>query len=272
MKHNKKRNTAFIYEALTKELTKAILDKNLERKNKVIVILKEFFTKDYVLAQELEFYNVLLGTNNIHPKVAERLLSETKEAYVRLDENVVFDAQSRVIAAINKVLGQRLWSNFVPNFKSLASVNAIFNLDTSVKKRVLFEQDIVDRMSAKQKLIQSNDMKPLDSLTYSSFIKKFNGKFGNLLQEQKELLNHFITSFADDGFELRLYLNEEISRLKSLLSEAAEAELEPFISQKVNGVVKYLDDFRKHEFTESDLNKILKTQELVQELATNDYN
>ena len=30
MKHNKKRNTAFIYETLTRELTKAIVDKNAE--------------------------------------------------------------------------------------------------------------------------------------------------------------------------------------------------------------------------------------------------
>jgi len=272
MKHNKKRNTAFIYEALVKELTKAIVDKDAKRKNKVIVILKEFFVNGRPLAQELEFYSTLLDTRNVQISVAERLLSETKEAYKRLDENTLFGEQSSLIAAINKGLGSGVWSNFIPNFKSLASINSIFNSNTSVKKRVLFEQDIVDRMSAKQEIMKSNDMKPLDSLTYSSFIKKFNGKFGGLLQEQKELLNHFIASFADDGFELRLYLNEEISRLKSLLNEAVEAGLEPLISQKVDGVVKYLDDFRKHELTEGDLSKILKTQELAQELSAHDHN
>jgi len=34
--------------------------------------------------------------------------------------------------------------------------------------------------------------------------------------------------------------------------------------------VNYLEGFRKREFTEKDLNKILKTQELVCELTAND--
>jgi len=34
MKHNKKRNTAFLYESLIKELTKAIVRKQTDPKNK----------------------------------------------------------------------------------------------------------------------------------------------------------------------------------------------------------------------------------------------
>jgi len=55
-----------------------------------------------------------------------------------------------------------------------------------------------------------------------------------------------------------------------LLNEAAEAELEPLISQKVQGVVEYLEGFRKREFTDEDVSKVLKTQELVQELSAHD--
>ena len=70
MKHNKKRNTAFIYETLTRELTKVIIEKDTERKNKIIVILKEFFRKGAPLAQELHLYNTLLSTHNVQQKVA----------------------------------------------------------------------------------------------------------------------------------------------------------------------------------------------------------
>jgi len=270
MKHNKKRNTAFIYETLVRELTKAIVSKDNDRKQKTVAILKEYFAPNTVLAQELELYRTLLETTNIHSKIAERLLCETKEAHQRLNENTIFDAQSRVIAAINKGLGKESWATFIPNFKSLASISGIFNLKTSVKTRVLFEQAIVDRMSDERHLGVPSKLQPLDNLTYSSFIKKFNHKFAPLLHEQKEFLNRYITSFADDGFELRLYLNEEISRLKGLLNEAAVAELEPLISQKVTGVVEYLENFRKRESTDGDLGKILKTQELVRELTGHD--
>jgi len=270
MRHNKKRNTAFIYETLSRELTKAIVDKDSSRKATVLTIIKEGFGGNSILAEELSLYKHLLETRNIHENLAERIMQETKSAYSKLDSTEIFDAQSRMIAAINKQLGQDVWSNFVPNFKSLASVNAIFNTKTPMKSKVLFEQAIVDAMSAEETLTESDKMESLDNLTYNSFIKKFNEKYTTLLKEQKDLLNQYITSFADDGFELRIYLNEELERLKSLISDASQNTIEPLISQKLNEVSEYLEEFRKREFTDNDLNKVLKTQELVQELTQND--
>jgi len=267
MKHNKKRNTAFIYETLTRELTKAIVDKNAERKSTVLSIIKEGFSGESVLINELELYKTLLETRNIKANIAERMLQETKFAYSKINSSEVFDAQSRMIAAINKELGKDVWSNFVPNFKSLASVNAIFNTKTPVRSKVLFEQAIVDAMSAETTLSESNKLESIDNLTYNSFIKKFNSKYTNLIKEQKDLLNQYITSFADDGFELRVYLNEELGRLKSLVKATSENTSEPLIAQKLNEVSEYLEEFRKRDFTDGDLNKILKTQELVQELT-----
>ena len=267
MKHNKKRNTAFIYEILTRELTKMIVAKDELRKSKIVSILKEYFGSHNILALELELYNALLETTNIQEKLAERILQETKTAQSSLDEEQIFTAQSQIIGDINKNLGKEVWNNFVPNFKSLASVSAIFNSKLNIKKKVLFEQSLVDKMSGSKISQPLDNMKSVDSLAYSSFIKKFNDKYGFLIQEQKDLLNRYITSFADDGFELRLYLNEELSRLKKLLQDAADKDLQPLLVQRVSSVVDYLDEFRRREFSDDDLNKILKTQELVQELA-----
>lgn len=270
MRHNKKRNTAFIYEAVVKELTKAVLNKDIPKKNALTVVLKEHFAKGSPLACELELYKVLLETRNIKSPVAERILQETKIAHTRLNPKTIFDAQSKIIAAINKNLGQQMWSNFVPNFKTLASIKSIFNTKAPIKQKVLFEQAIVDRMSQKVEFGRNN-LKSVDNLTYRSFIKKFNNKYGGLLEEQKDFLNKYITSFADEGFELRVYLNEEITRLKSLISEIVDSDtVDTLIRQKSKEVVQYLEEFRKREFASEDLTKILKTQELVRELATHD--
>jgi hypothetical protein len=270
MKHNKKRNTAFIYETLARELTKSIIDKDNSRKAAIVRIIKEHFGSESILLEELGLYRTLLETRNIQEKIAERMLQETKQAYTRLSGQEVFNAQSSAIADINKQLGQGVWANFVPNFKSLASVNAIFNTKTSVKSKVLFEQAIVEAMSAKVPLAEANNMESLDNLTYSSFVQKFNEKYTGLLIEQKDLLNQYITSFADEGFELRIYLNEELQRLKDLVKNATEATEEPLMVQKLAEVSEYLNGFRKRNFADGDLNKILKTQELVRELSTND--
>jgi len=272
MKHNKKRNTGFIYESLAKELTKAIVDKDLARKEKIVSILKEYFDSNLLLSRELQLYNVLLETKNIRLSLAERLLQETKVAHKKLDGKKIFDTQSRIIGTINKLLGKEVWSNFVPNFKSMASVNSIFNSKTSVKQRVLFEQAAVDRM-VEQPEKNGEVLESIDNIVYRSFIQKFNDKYSNLLQEQKEFLNKFITSFADDGFELRIYLNEEIERLKNSIDDIVnKEETVPLIEEKAQEVIKYLDGFRRREFIQEDLEKILKTQELVQELRINDQN
>jgi len=270
MKHNKKRNTAFIYEALSRELTKSIIDKDEARKSLIASIIKEHFQKNSALAEELSLYKTLLETENIHEAVAERMLQEVKKAHSQLDENVIFEAQSKIISVINKKLGPEVWANFLPNFKSLASVSAIFNSKTTVKKKVLFEQALVNKMSALTESANHTELRTVDNLTYRTFIKNFNNKYENLLQEQKDLLNRYITSFADDGFELRLYLNEELSRLKTILKDAAEINIEPVITEKINEVSNYLEEFRKRDFTDIDLKKVLKTQELVRELAAHD--
>ena len=270
MKHNKKRNTAFIYEILSRELTKAIVESDSDKKSMIVEIVREHFANDSKLIQELRLYKNLLETSNIQQHIAEKILQETKNVYSQLNEKEIFDAQSRLIAVINKNIGQEVWSNFVPNFKSLASINAIFNTKTAVKKRVLFEQATIQNMSRPQGTQQKNQLEALDSLTYRSFIQKYNNKYTDLLQEQKELLNRYITGFADNGFELKVYLNEELTRLKEAVENKKTNVSESLISQKLVEVGNYLEEFRKREFTDRDLNKILKTQQLVQELSSND--
>ena len=53
-KHNKKKNSAFLYETLILELTKAILKKDLELKNKITKLIKESFRYDTIVDLKLE--------------------------------------------------------------------------------------------------------------------------------------------------------------------------------------------------------------------------
>lgn len=272
MKHNKKRNTAFIYEALIKEVTKSIIEKDATRKNCIIAILKENFGKGTTLGKELELYKALSETKNTQLIIAEKILHETKIMYARLDTQKLFEAQSDLIAKINKRLGGVVWSNFVANYKALASINAIFSSKTPVKTRVLFEQALVDAMVAPT-IPEGSSMKPLDNLTYRSFIKKFNDRYSDLLEEQRNLLNNYVASFADDGFELRVYLNEELRRLKKVLGDVTNSSTtEELIKNKTTEVLNYLEEFKTREMVQKDFQKILTVQALVQEFQDNDQN
>ena len=48
LKHNKKRNTAFLYESHVKELTRAVVKKDTERKNVLVSMIREHFSKGTV--------------------------------------------------------------------------------------------------------------------------------------------------------------------------------------------------------------------------------
>ena len=76
IRHNKKRNTAFVYEALVKEVTVAIIKNDKERKSKVINILKKHFKDGSALAKQLECYRSLYETRSISERASEKIIQE----------------------------------------------------------------------------------------------------------------------------------------------------------------------------------------------------
>ena len=71
---------------------------------------------------------------------------------------------------------------------------------------------------------QKPAMKPIDKLTFRTFINKFNSTYESLQEEQRNLLLQYIYSFSDDGMGLKIFLNEEIGRIKTVLKESLEME------------------------------------------------
>ena len=126
-KHNKKRNTAFLYEALARELTISILESNHERQKKATSILKEFFKKGEMLSDELGLYQNLTDVDSLSAHAADKLIQETRFLHSRLDKKQIFNEQTRLISKINKELSKDVFSYFVPNYKSLATIYQIFN-------------------------------------------------------------------------------------------------------------------------------------------------
>jgi hypothetical protein len=118
LKHNKKRNTAFLYEALVKELTKSIVHGNKELKEELMLTMKEYFAPGKPLRNELDLIKALSETKHLDLFTAERLLNETKAEYSKLNKKQIFNEQSAMISRINKVIGTDVFSNFVPNYNS----------------------------------------------------------------------------------------------------------------------------------------------------------
>jgi hypothetical protein len=267
-KHNKKRNTAFIYECLVVELTKAVLSNDKNSQSNIKSIIKEHFKKDSALLDDLRIYQAITDTKDVTQTTAEKILEEAKKQKSVINTKQLFNEQNKVINKINKSLPISFFSNFIPNYKDLASVSQIFNASVPIKSRVLLEQEIIRTMSKAQE--EKKEMLPIDSLTYKIFTQKFNEQYSDsLLEEQKTLLEKYISSFKDNGLELKIHLDQEIGRLKEEVQQCSSNKIiqeDEMLKEKLLQVSEILNGFASQAPDEEMLTKVISIQSLIKEI------
>ena len=270
MKHNKKRNTAFLYECLIRSLTRGVIRENKQLQDDVKSLLTEFFQKGKPLSDELEIYKSLLESSNLSDDYSRRLLVETKKDFNNLDRKQIFNEQTKLISLINKTFGSDVFGTFVPNYKDLATIGLFLQQgNLSAKKRIMLEDNCVRYLKRKENII--TEMKHIDNLEFTMFVKRFNETYEHsLLKEQKELLSNFITSFSDNGLGLKCYLNDEIGRLKEAIDgQITQGQNETLVENFIK-VKEKLNSYSQKPLTEAIVEEIFYIQDLLAEIRRNE--
>ena len=265
LNHNKKRNTAFLYESLIAELTKNSLKNNKESQEAIIKILKEYFGKTKILAKELKLYREISELDGYERNIVAKIVEEAKKRRESLDNKEIFNEQTKLINKINKVVGKDAYDNFVPNYKNLASIYQIFNDSTPIKAKVILENNLIEQMS-KAKMVIEESAPKVSKAVYKIFTKKFNEKYGQLLENQKILLKLYIESVQDQGLELQSYINEEIGSIRETIESYSETEECKNLQESIKKVKEQLDSFKGQYISEDLIKKILKLQSLTEEI------
>ena len=266
-KHNKKRNTAFVYEALLKEAVASIIKKDLKESKKIVNLIRKHFGPGSLLRRDLECYRSLYENQSLDKALGEKILKEATSAKKMISQDDLFIQQSEFIKDINKNVSPSVFNNFVPNYRTLATINKMFNTP-SPKEKVILENKIIENMAG---TTEESTVQDIDNFSYKVFVNKFNERYSDgLLKEQKELLGYYITSFADNSIELKMFMNEELGRLKNVLNEALakeEIQTDTEMKQKTLQVIERLNEFGTTEVKrEKVLITVLKTQQLVREI------
>jgi hypothetical protein len=146
----------------------------------------------------------------------------------------------------------------------------MFSTNVSPKNSVILEELVLEHMSRTE---EAEEQVEIDNVVVESFVEKFNTKYDNkLLTEQKQLLNLYISSFVDNSLELKMFLNEEIARLKSSLLESRSQEeivSDESMVEKTEQVLELLENYKDTEADQNMLLTILKVQQLVGEIENN---
>jgi len=275
-KHNKKRNTAFLYEIIVREITNCVLEKKEQDKKFLIDVCKAFFSKNSILKKELDLYRALNESYNLETNIADKLLREAKYQYDMLDKQKIFNQQTKLINILNKFSDGKIFSTFVPEYKNLATLSQIFNNTIPVKEKVLLENSLVLKMTSSPEDIEKEKLQTIDSLTYKVFVKKFNEQYKEeLLNEQKDLITKYVMSFADGGVEFKIYLNEEIERLKEILKNSLQTKQiseNNLLKEKTNIVLQKVEKYKEKSIDASMIKEVLKIQSLIKEINSQEEN
>ena len=92
-----------------------------------------------------------------------------------------------------------------------------------------------------------------------------------LLQEQKDLVTRYIISFQDNDVGLKIFLSEEVARLREVLSESKDKHFirdDTEMLQKVDSVMDILGTFKEKTIDTGLVEDVLKIQQLAHEMTT----
>ena len=273
-KHNKKRNTAFLFEALIKEMAKSVVSNDTERQSKIARIVKRHFQKRGVLYKDLQTYKVLIDLREAEETFARRILAEVRRDRQKINTAKVFTEQSKLIKKINVELGREVYTNFVPNYKSMATIAQLFSDSLPPREKVLLEDRILEEMTRAEPKTEAEIMEHVDSLVYKTFADKFNKEYeGKLHEEQRKVVSKYIYSVSDNGLSLKSYLNEEVSRLKERVKQSLNHEDIKNDEQMLGStkkVLTFLEELKNTKLTDDVIKKIMQVQGLIREIETNE--
>ena len=194
-----------------------------------------------------------------------------KEKHAKLSKGRIFEEQSRLIRQINKQAGRSVFDNFVPNYKTYATIAQIFSDKTPAKQKVLMERQVIETLVGGEEA-QPEMMKTVDSLVVKSCVKRFNEQYTHLIPEQKNLLNHYVLAFGDNEVDFKMVLSDELRRIHTAVKESLmteEVKSDPTMEENTLKVVRQVESMDVNHIGNQELKKILKLQALVSEYATN---
>lgn len=262
MKHNKRKNTGFLFEVLVSELSKAVMEGKKHTGKVLVDVMKRYFGPKTVMGQDLQLYKGIYDTDGIPKPVAERILRESKESRLFLDRERLEKEQAEFCYFLEEAFGSDIMNSFIPNYRCLASIYQVFGVSSgNPKTQAILESALVEYMSAERgKETSAKDVEPIDGLLLSVMGKKAQEKYASFLPEQKQLMRDY-AGFLDGDPDSVLRLNEAIKRLRGVL-EAFKTD-DQYLQEGNEAALRFLTQLASRPITDQDVPALLRLQEIA---------
>ena len=209
IRHSKFKNTGFLFELLTRQITLEVLNGSEEKSKEII---KEFFAGKTELSKELRLFNLLINEKYNSENKAEKFIDAILEAHTRLNYSKLKREKYNLVKSIKETLDiDSFLSSPVTNYKILASVHKLFEAKTlnltDVKDVFDSKLTLVEHISTKTTNLKQKETKLVEDykkqekdlrlLTFKILTESFNKKYTNLNDNQKNLLREYINNVSN---------------------------------------------------------------------------
>lgn len=227
LKHSKYKNTAILFEMLVRKLTSETLTSD---KTVTVDIIKKYFGKNTALSKELQLYNSLIKEKINTEAQALDFIRTVKNSHNNLNKSLLRRQRYNLVKEISESFDfQKVSKIRINNYKELASIYKLFEYNEVDNPKELLEckKSIVNHLNGK--ISNSLKLSPLlekykgydkdvRMLSYKLLVDKFNSKYSVLDENQKNVLNKYITH-VNDSESVKQYFEKIIPVIKKQLKE-----------------------------------------------------
>ena len=279
VKHNKIKNTAILYELLSRQITVDVL--NGTEGPKSVTIFKEFFNKKTEMGKEYELYSILLEKKYKNDSHASQLVEAVVKSRRKLSNRRLNNEKYNLIKTIKENYDiKEFFNTRLPNFKIMASVYKLFGTETGKEdfgpvqrtdSVITISEHIVqntNKAHSSSSLVKefSEQKKDLRLLSYQLLVDKFNSKYKSLNENQKNLLKEYINNVSNTN-SLKEFIDNEVVKIKRALKALLPKVNDKITKIKLTEAIDYTDEATKGKIVkDKHVVALMRYYELIKEI------
>lgn len=224
IKHSKYKNTGILFELLTRQIASDILSGN--GSSEAISIVEKYFRKKNELGKELVLYRSFFNGKKLSETKALDYINLLVDQRKNLDNKKLKKEKYELVKEIKDHYDlENFFSNRVPSYKIYASIYKNFecavqgytfeNVEPLSEAKYTLVEYLSGNVENKKVVVESEVVNTLREteqdvrmLSYKLILEKFNKKYSNLNENQKNLLREFLVNGSDRKKLLDLAQNE----------------------------------------------------------------
>ena len=279
VKHNKIKNTAILYELLSRQITVDVL--NDTKSPKSVKLFKEFFNKNTELGKEYELYSILLEKKYKNDSHASQLVEAVVKSRRKLSNRRLNNEKYNLIKTIKENYDiKEFFNTRIPNFKIMASVYKLFGTETGKEdfgpvqrtdSVITITEHITQNTTHSNKTNKvvkefKEQGKDLRLLSYQLLVDKFNSKYKTLNENQKNLLKEYINNVSNTN-SLKGFIDSEVVKIKKALKSLLPKVNDKITKIKLSEAIDYTDSATKGKVVQDKhVVALMRYYELIKEI------